>query len=383
MANMLDYMDWRGDITFDKVEINEIDALIFSQFSYLPLEGILGKGFKRTKTIYKIGQEYLKKYTDEEAEKQPPLLQNCRLLLMKMMQCDRFKDLRVCNYVAEFDPCITKQFAAVTICMDKEKYFVAYRGTDDSIAGWEEDFTACYMMPVASQNEAAKYLSSVVKTLKGEIYIGGHSKGGNLSLYAAMTEGVKCLDRIRYVYDFDGPGFLSEYVESEDYRKILPHVKSYNPQASVVGLILYRGDDVKIISSTEKGLLQHVAVSWEVIGSHFVEVKEYSKFSKMFAKANKKWIEGIDKEHRENFTRIVFSVLKSGSETVSGFKDSTITSVHSIFKTYGNLDKETKKMVREVINTMLKLGKETFVEDKEEKKAIVKTDKNNNFGVDE
>ena len=41
MANILDYMIWRGDLTFEERPFNEVDNLIFTEFAYLAMDGIV------------------------------------------------------------------------------------------------------------------------------------------------------------------------------------------------------------------------------------------------------------------------------------------------------------------------------------------------------
>lgn len=41
MANIMDYMDWRGDLSFEADEFNEVDNLILAQLAYVDFEGIV------------------------------------------------------------------------------------------------------------------------------------------------------------------------------------------------------------------------------------------------------------------------------------------------------------------------------------------------------
>lgn len=370
MANIIDYMDWRGDITFDRSGVNEVDGLIFSQLAYIPFDGLLENGFTEYRTIEDVGNAFFSVYTEDIIENWTELLKSCCLVLRKMMESDRFKNLLLCNYCSEFDPEKSKQFAAITINLTCNTCYVAFRGTDDSIAGWEEDFNACYMMPVPAQSKAAEYIRYVLDNFDGFIYIGGHSKGGNLAVYASMVEGYKDKNRIVRVQNYDGPGFLQEYVESEGYRRIIDIVDSYTPKASIVGMIMFSGDDNVIVESSEKGFMQHTAISWQVLGSHFQTADSYENFSVVFSKANKIWINEISREERALFIEIVFKVLKSGFDTVTGLKEGFFNTATTILKSYNDVDKETRKLIRSIIGQIIKLSTSSYKETKKEIKNL-------------
>lgn len=370
MANIIDYMDWRGDITFEQSGLNEVDGLIFSQLAYIPFDGLLESGFSEYRTIEDIGSAFFSVYSEDIIDTWTDLLKNCCLVLKKMMETDRFRKLLLFNYCSEFDPEESKQFAAVTINLSDDTCYIAFRGTDDSIAGWEEDFKACYMMPVPAQSKAAEYVRYVLDNYNGKIYIGGHSKGGNLAVYASMVEGYKDKERIIRVQNYDGPGFLQEYVESEGYRKIVDIVDSYTPKASIVGMIMFREDESVIVESSEKGFMQHTGISWQILGKHFQTADSYENFSMVFSKANKIWINEISMEERELFIEIVFKVLKSGFDTVTGLKEGFFNTATTILKSYNNVDKETRKMIRKIIGQIIKLSTSSYKETKKEIKNL-------------
>lgn len=363
MANLMDYLDWRGDITLEQSPFNEIDALILTQFVYLPFEGIISMNFDDKMTIEAAGEEFLEVYKNGEDKNLTLLVNNCRTVMCKMMKTERFRNLKVFNYMDKFDPVASKQFAAVTIQISDDCVFVAYRGTDDTLTGWEEDFKLCYMTPVASQIEAEAYLKNVCLNWKGKIMTGGHSKGGNLSVYASM--GLHDIDksRILTIYNFDGPGFLPKIVNSDDYKIIVPKIKSYMPQGSVVGVIMYNESECNIVKSTAKGFLQHTVVSWQVLGTHFVNEAEFENSSIIFNKLTKKWVEEIEADKREQFIEQLFILLKSGeSDTLTDITSEFPHVMNKIMRTYSDFDKSTKKMMRDMMGDMLKLTKNAMKE---------------------
>ncbi len=369
MANIMDYLDWRGDVPVEVDGINEVDGLILSQFAYLPFEGIIGDGWNNDITIAQAGRRYFEKNTRKMLEKTPELIQNCSELLRRMMTAPRYMNMKVNNYVAKYDPMIAKQFAAVTVEVTADTWFVNFRGTDDTLAGWEEDFKACYMTPVASQIEAERYLDLTFRYFSGQIYVGGHSKGGNLAMYSSIYLNEQYKSRLIKVYNYDGPGFLLDVIQSEEYTETIDKIQSYMPQGSVVGMIMYHEENCKVVLSVEKGLMQHKAVTWEVLGKSFVYQEKFKNSSIILAKAIKAWVNEISQEERELFIEIVFKVLRSGSDTVTGLTSDMWASMNTIFKSYKGLDKTTKKMVRGIVGQVIKLGTRTIADNKKNNKS--------------
>ena len=158
-------------------------------------------------------------------------------LLRAMSESPRWRNLRVGAYVDEFDAETTKQFSACVFELGNGTLYVAFRGTDSSIVGWKEDFMMAFRRPVASQEAAACYLTELADHWAGPIMVGGHSKGGNLAIYAAMNADAKVQNRIRHIYSLDGPGFPSEIVTSPAYRRIQPKVTKIMPTIDELGTI--------------------------------------------------------------------------------------------------------------------------------------------------
>lgn len=372
MGNILDYVDWRGDITMDRSGFNAIDGLIMSQLAYVPFDGIVKKGFSAPMKIAKAARRYDKVFENQDKIKSL-LMINSHSVLMKIAEADRFKELKLFNYVQKYDKEESKQFGAVTVELSEGLYVVAFRGTDDTLAGWEEDFKLCYMTPVAAQIEAERYLRAVFKRLDGKIYICGHSKGGNLAVYSAMMLNGEYGHRIAGILNYDGPGFLQDIVERQEYKSIIPRIGTYMPQGSMVGMIMYHDENYTIVHSVEKGFQQHVALSWEVLGNSFVRDTDFDRRSIIFNRACKKWISEICPEQREQFISIVFRILKSGeADTITDFTANIMASMNSVIKSYSELDKTTRRMIRSIIKQMIKLGTRTISENKREGRELEK-----------
>lgn len=246
MANIFDYMKWR-DIELTKVEFNEIDNLILARLSYFPLDGIIMEG--EEVTIKEAYERYKKLETTgiilqlEDIDLFPVLANSIR-----------FGKMKLTNYINKIDPVHEKQFSSVTILMPDDTIYVAYRGTDNTIVGWKEDFNMSFSELVPAQTDAVLYLEKIAKKYSSKIRVGGHSKGGNLAVYAAAFCNQEMQERIINVYNNDGPGFCDKVIKSKEYQNILNKVHTYIPQTSIIGRLLNHEEETSILKSTQMNL---------------------------------------------------------------------------------------------------------------------------------
>ena len=202
-----------------------------------------------------------------------------------------------------------------------------------------------------------------MKSFSGKVYICGHSKGGNLAIYSTFHRSDEQIMRIEKVYSFDGPGFMKEVVAGAEYKRIIPKIESYLPQSSIVGMIMYSGDDYNIVHSDAHGLMQHFVLSWNVIGKEFVPDEQLKDVSIVFNSACRKWIDGISPKERRLFTHIVFKILKApNADSFSEYSSNLIRTANSIIKSYGSLDKTTRQMIKKIVAQMIKMSRESLSE---------------------
>ena len=248
MSNILDYLDWR-DISLKKVEFNEIDNLILSRLSYFPFDGIVEED--ELITIKESYQKYKNNGTVGRILQEEDID-----LFPRLANSERFGNLKLTNYINKLDPIQEKQFSAITIIMPDDTIYVAYRGTDNTIIGWKEDFNMSFCELVPAQIDAVSYLEDVAEKYVNKIRVGGHSKGGNLAVYAATfcKEFVKA--RIINVYNNDGPGFCDKVIKSKQYKEILEKVHTFIPQTSIIGRLLNHEEKTTILKSEEIGIMQ-------------------------------------------------------------------------------------------------------------------------------
>lgn len=310
MANIMDYLEWRGDLTLESAPFNVVDNLIFAELSFIDFFGIVPSDIRDgTISLADAAERF---FADRRDEKPMGLIvpQEIITMLKIMAACPRYRDLQLTAFVSHTDVDMQKQFAALTVLLNKREMYVAFRGTDDTLVGWKENFNMGVRQAVPSQIEAVEYTNRVAKNARyRRVYIGGHSKGGNLAVYAAAHCDKRIKSRIVSVYSNDGPGFRLEVVRSEAYRSIEKKIVNIIPQSSIVGRLLENNNRYTVVQSSAAGLWQHDGFSWQISGASFVEAGELSKESEMIDKSLKKWLAEMDDEKRERFIEALYTVL--------------------------------------------------------------------------
>lgn len=349
MSNILDYMKWR-DIKLENVEFNEVDNLILSRLAYFPFDDIIMENEEVTiKEVYK-------RY-EENGKKGRVLQQEDNDLFPVLADSIRFGNLILSHYVNKIDIKKEKQFSAITIILPDNTIYVAYRGTDNTIIGWKEDFNMSFSDLVESQTEAVKYLEEISSKYDTKIRVGGHSKGGNLAVYASAFCSEKVKNRIINVYNNDGPGFCDKVIQSKEYKEILNRVHTYIPQTSIIGRLLNHEEETTILLSTETGIMQHDLYSWQVLGDKFVK-SNLTNSSEFIDKTITDWLKVVGNKQREEFIDTLFAILEAtGAETMAEISNQKIASAKVIIKEYKNVSPETKEMMIKVMKELMLIGK--------------------------
>ena len=314
MASMLDYIAWRGDLSFSSSAPNEVDALIFSTLSYIPFRGSVEKNPEKPVLLRQAAREFFD-IPDPEGYIRT---QNDLELLKAAGESQRFGNIRIAEYRKIFIKERDTQFAAVTFLLDDGSIFISFRGTDNTLVGWKEDFSMCFRREIPSQKLAKQYLQDVLMDHSGPVRVSGHSKGGNVAVYAVSQSVPVIRERILEVYNQDGPGFSEAFLEDPGYRQILPILHTQVPQSSVIGMILNRAEPIAIVKSNQSGIMQHDPFSWEVQGNRLVAVDSLSGNSIFLQLTIKNWLLGMDMETRVRMVDMLFDLLTSGDVEVTG-----------------------------------------------------------------
>ena len=354
MANALDYLDWRGDLSFSAAPFNEVDLFICSQLSTPDYAGIVeaeGPGIP----IGEVAEKYFS--THSESVDNLGVLQSVYVLpmLKKLPETVRFQKLKLSHAVSCVVQSNTEQFSAVTVELPDGTICVSFRGTDDTIIGWKEDFHLATMEVVPAQIDAKNYLAAVARQIpRKKIRICGHSKGGNLAVYAAVNAPAKIRSRIISAVSFDGPGFQREFLDGEKYRNMESKVCTVLSQNSIVGTLLEQAGTGEYVHSNKSGPMAHDGFSWEVRGENFVKEEKLSDSSVAIDRAMKQTLGGMTNEERQEFVDELFdTLLATGCETITDLKK---IGLHRTMELAVNFhgDKKVHKFVLEILEHLIK-----------------------------
>ena len=348
MSNINDYLRWRGDILIDKnYPFNELDSLILARFSYLLFHKI---EMEDKVTIESIAKK-MEKFKNEEF-----LFNGDKELITNLGTSNRFKNMIVTDFARHNNKQAEKQFSAITIHVSKKEMYISYIGTDDTLYGWKEDFNMAYMDEIPSQKEGAKYLRDISKKYpRKRIRVGGHSKGGNIAIYASVCANSKIKKKIIKVYSYDGPGLNKKVAEAKCNDDFMLKVRSYIPQDSIIGRVLEHKEEREIVKSIEKGIMQHDIYSWQVTRDDFEIMEGVTKNSEYINKTINNWLESTTSEQREVFIDIVFELLNGVlTGRVEDFLGGWTQNIPKISKKYKKLPDESKKSVTSMIKEFIK-----------------------------
>lgn len=366
MANILDYLDWRGDLSFAAAPFNEVDALILAELSYLPAEDIVPSEKGRYITISELRERF-------EPDIIPPeqrivSFDDDVVLLNKLAESHRYDGMGLTGFVSRIDSDNDLQFAAMTCVFDKFTY-VAFRGTDSTLAGWKEDMNISFMKETASQSMAVRYVEKYFRGTDEVLVFGGHSKGGNLGVYATAFCDEQIRQRVRAVFAFDSPGFNEEVAASAEYKAVTDKIFSIIPQSSLVGQLLCGSAQPRIVKSNAGGLMQHIAYSWQVMRCGFDYAEELSKLGVFVNKTMTGWISSLDERDRKGFVEAVFTVLESAqSDTFNELGSNKRKSFTSILKALKKLSPEQQSVAKKALSQLATYGKKALLSGFEEEK---------------
>ncbi|MBQ3953074.1 MAG: DUF2974 domain-containing protein [Ruminococcus sp.] len=348
MANVFDYLQWRGDLLFSQDGFHTADALILSRLSYIQLDGILGEN--ESLTVRKAAEQF---FADETRAEQV-LWKGDAELLQAAAQSARFGDLVLSDYVNIVDGETKMQFSAVVIDVDGRQ-FLSYRGTDNTVVGWQEDFALFTQFPLPSQIKALTYFEKAAARFDGRFMLGGHSKGGNLAVYAAAFCEQTLRDRIDAVYSMDGPGFERENLKDSAFDEIRDRIHTFVPQSSVFGMLLEHRENYTIIQSDRKGFMQHDIYSWNIDGTEPVTLPKTTATSAFFDHTITDFFDGMSREDRKRLLDGVFDVLKSSDVTTfDEMLDRLMPSIGKGLDTMKNMDGKTRALIMKQVGRLVK-----------------------------
>ena len=308
MADVFDYLKWRGDLTFSQDPPNAVDALVFSGLAYIRFGKDLEERPLRPVPLQDAAGSFFSREDYEAC---------CRVrkdldLLRAAAETRRFGESLVCMYRDLLIPEQETQFAAMNFLLDDGSMFLAFRGTDNSLVGWKEDFNMTFQQTIPAQRLAQQYAREAALEYPRPIRMGGHSKGGNLAVFAAARSSPMVREQILEVYNHDGPGFTQYLMGDPGYVAMVPRIRTFVPQSSIIGMLLEHEEPYTVIRSKTIGLLQHDLYTWDVLGKEFIPVEEITEGSQFVDATMKTWFADMTSAEREQLVDVMFALLGSG-----------------------------------------------------------------------
>ena len=308
MGNIFDYLTWRGDLTFTQDPPNAVDALIFSTLTYVGYGETAERPPETAASLRRCAEEFFALENPESRvrSKKDMELLRCAAATVRFGHCG------LCLYRSVLLPEQETQFAAMTFLLDDGSMFLAYRGTDNSLVGWKEDFNMTFQQTIPAQRLAQEYIREAALAHTAPMRVAGHSKGGNLAVFAAARCSPTVRKRILTVYNNDGPGFTKYMIGDPGYNAIVPRIQTYIPQSSVIGMLLEHEEPFIVIRSKSVGIMQHDPYSWEVEGPHFLPVQEVTESSQFLDATIKTWFAGMTNRERNQLVEVLYGLLTTG-----------------------------------------------------------------------
>ena len=347
MSNIIDYLKWRGDLSFEVSPFNEVDSLILARFSYLPFHDIY---LEQRESIKNIGNKMriIPKSNFVWAEDKE--------FIEELSKTKRFQDLIVSDYIQKTDSEMEMQFGAIIIWLPNGEKYISFEGTDMSMIGWKEDLNMSFRTNIPSQIEALEYLEKIANKYTCNFRLGGHSKGGNLAVYSAIFCEDEIKERITDILNADGPGFAEDTISSLRYKKIASKVHTYIPQSSVIGRLLEHEEKYTIIESKQKGIMQHDIFSWQVEATALKKITNLTSESQTTSKILKEWLNNTTPEQREYFINTIYEIVgKTEAKTITEFSSQWFKNIKKIIETYKTMNEYDKKQMEEMVKLTLNL----------------------------
>lgn len=367
MANLLDYLDWRGDLTLAQAPFCEVDNLILSELSFVDFGDIVPPpGEKGGVALYQAAEAFFRRHGQAERIDMGVLVPaEIPLMLEKMAACPRFRDMTLHGFADRLDNDRAAQFAALTVNTGDGRLYLAFRGTDDTLAGWKEDFHMACMPQVPAQAMAVEYIGQIARQFpRRKLRLGGHSKGGNLAVYAAVFCTAAVQRRIQQVWSNDGPGFHRDLAELPAHRRVAERIVSIVPSSSVVGMLLEHEEDYVVVESSQHGLMQHDGFSWEVLGDRFVRLGSVDRQSRLHDKALRSWVRQMPVEQRERFVEGLFAVLTaSGAQTLTDLKEERFKAAGAMVRAMKDMEKDTRDALFYAIGLLFRSNMQAMLEE--------------------
>lgn len=362
MANIIDYVKEYGKFDFSQEPFNEVDSLVLCQLVYLNFEKFV-PDWKENRQPVSI-QSIYRQPDRERILDNYWYRENNIELFTAMTQSVRYGSLEMNYYVNIVTEEDETQFSAMTYLLGSGSVYIAYRGTDANMVGWKEDCNLAFSKPIHSQYLSVEYMNRVSEYVEGGFLAGGHSKGGNLAVYAAMNCSDDVREKIIHVYNHDGPGFRPEIRKQGNYEAVRERISKFIPKSSIVGMILEDHTDYEVVESKGVGLFQHNAYSWKVKEGSFIRAQNMTEVRMIRDAAVNEWILSLTEEEIHAFVDTLYEVVcASEAKNVFQFGNDIKKSVQNVMEAAKEVDDSTKKMIQGILRALFEImGERTSAE---------------------
>lgn len=363
-GNMTDYVLDQGDATLWERPFNDVDSLVLSQLAYLKYDGIVPDVDSNAPAIglpeISAHADYEKLFADERYREVN------EELFEAVFQSRRFQKMRLNYHENIIDVDKQTQFSAVTFLLEDGTTFMAFRGTDETIVGWKEDFHMAFLEPVIGQLISVKYVNHTARKFEGPFMIGGHSKGGNFAVFSAMECAPGIRERIVKIYSHDGPGFRPEVLERREYEAVEGRICKIMPHSSVVGMLLQQQEHYEVVKCRKIGLLQHNPYNWLIEGCEFAKVKDIYYSTRLTDEALNEWILSLPEEKLTLFVDTLFQLIEaSEADNLIDMTAEWKKSATGVINAWKGIDEDTRKALKEITKQLFEITshhmKESFL----------------------
>lgn len=352
MGNIIDYLKEFGDKSFAEYRFCKVDVLLLAQLSYLKFDGVVpGIGERRKAVTLRQMDERMdpaRVFEDKTYEKEN------KELWSTLLTCKRYETMGCNYYRSRFEEDAETQFGAITFFPEGCEPVVAFRGTDDSLVGWKEDFHLALTKPVPAQEMSALYLNQVSCHIPGTFMVCGHSKGGNLAVFSAIRTESGVQNKITDVYSLDGPGFLPEVLSGASYENIRNRIHRILPYSSLVGMLLQNYEKYEVVKSSAFGVMQHDCYTWQIENGALVNAPDIEAKQKLMNDVLNQWIFTLPEEEREVFINSLFEMIEeTNAATLPEFAYDWKKNLRTCMRYMRSVDKETRKRLRQMLKVLI------------------------------
>lgn len=357
MDTVFDYLKWRGDLSFAEVPVGEVDSVMLSMAVYVDLERLCAGGEKRFACAAE-GYCADGKYDSENLGLIIPS-KNINKMFCAMAKTRRFAGTVISDHVVDTSVSEIYQFSATVFHLSQDCMAIVYRGTDDSIVGWREDCCLAYLDEIPSQRMAVEYLERMAEKYPSKkIVTMGHSKGGNLAIYAALKCRGEVRERVSRVFSLDGPGFTREIIDSPDYSEIEGRLTWIMPQSSFIGTMFERGERYSVVVSKGNGVWQHDPFTWALRGPRFLKFKTLSGRGLKNEEQFRRRMENMTAEEKRHLVEGLFGIIDStGAVSLTELTRLGPKKMAALIKTYNDIDKGEREMITLLLFKLLEIKK--------------------------